>query len=480
MTEQNKWVKASYNEETKTVVYSNEQGTYMLRSGGSLAWRLNNPGNLRPLLNKQGMPAPVAVKSHVGFAKTHNSQGEEGYFLIFPDIAIGREEIRRNFNRLHHKKTLEEAMHSYASKHENDTDSYIEFLEKKHGLNSKKIISDFNADDFEKLLNGITEYEGFYSLKGGPQKEIIKNGTNITLSDGVMPIPNKEVKIVGDKKEFTVKSSKFGKLPPIIDHGLGHEFDVLIKDVKGEFKKIAKIDFKGKARNILINIKKHIHIGSTGTHLPKEGDGKKRSRKGKGAPLHLIPQPGEAPWMKIAYAEYKEWKDKDETQITLTRNYHQLIYNNQGNSTLIGNKNAWCASFVNYCLKNSGYHPTRVFQRAASFKHESDLFFRINKPIYGCICWVPRSGGSGHVCFVLGEKNGKMVVLGGNQSKIDQITFAVMSKNNAKFYLPVAYHDIYLSLADIDLPHYKISAKEKLLAENITITHASSNPASDH
>ena len=66
-----KFNSATYHPDLLTVEYLDENGDRFLRSGGTIAWRFNNPGNLRP-----------------GSKYTlHISQGttKSGDFSIFPN-----------------------------------------------------------------------------------------------------------------------------------------------------------------------------------------------------------------------------------------------------------------------------------------------------------------------------------------------------------------------------------------------------------
>lgn len=42
------YLSAKYDADTFTVDYVAGDGSHLLRSGGTVAWRFNNPGNLRP------------------------------------------------------------------------------------------------------------------------------------------------------------------------------------------------------------------------------------------------------------------------------------------------------------------------------------------------------------------------------------------------------------------------------------------------
>ncbi|MBM7344034.1 LysM peptidoglycan-binding domain-containing protein [Pantoea coffeiphila] len=147
--------------------------------------------------------------------------------------------------------------------------------------------------------------------------------------------------------------------------------------------------------------------------------------KNSGNPIALLPHDQrEAPWMKIALSEAKKWHGTKEDRIT--SNYHSLI-GHKWLKNLVGTLNAWCASFVNYCFQESGYHKTVPDPyRAVSFFKDSVNFFEIKKPIYGC------AASSGHhATFVYGKsKSGALICLGGNQS--DTIKFSLF--NGLRFF----------------------------------------------
>lgn len=72
---------------------------------------------------------------------------------------------------------------------------------------------------------------------------------------------------------------------------------------------------------------------------------------------------------------------------------------------------AWCASFVNWVLFQVGLPGTN----SAAARSFETYGVKVDKPITGCIVVLARSGG-GHVGFYMGERDGKLLVLGGNQS----------------------------------------------------------------
>jgi uncharacterized protein (TIGR02594 family) len=105
-------------------------------------------------------------------------------------------------------------------------------------------------------------------------------------------------------------------------------------------------------------------------------------------------------------------------------------------TTGLGKGNAWCGAFVNWCLEESGIDgvvPSKTLHpaRALSWREFGD---KVDNAMYGAIATKSRKGG-GHVGFVAGKtKDGKIVILGGNQS--DKVKYNVYSKSVLKYNYP--------------------------------------------
>lgn len=171
-----------------------------------------------------------------------------------------------------------------------------------------------------------------------------------------------------------------------------------------------------------------------------------RTQAGLGRPLVLLPpdQP-RASWMAIAIEEAERWGGADETVITKTMNYHAEIDDHNPFKTLSGSRNAWCAAFVNWVMKQDG----RAMVAARIDRHRARKFVgdpsfpEIKQPIFGAIAVEANLG---HVMFVYGidPKTGRLVVLGGNQGgggtfggTIDFAEFKL--KEIHGYYVPLSY-----------------------------------------
>ncbi|MFM0737751.1 LysM peptidoglycan-binding domain-containing protein [Paraburkholderia xenovorans] len=171
-----------------------------------------------------------------------------------------------------------------------------------------------------------------------------------------------------------------------------------------------------------------------------------RTQEGQGRPIALVPpdQP-RASWMNIAIKEGERWGGADETVITKTMNYHDLVDEKNWIKSLSGSNNAWCAAFVNWVMLQDGRHMVTKRDdrhRARAFAADPN-FPQIKEPVYGCIAVL---GNLGHVMFVYGydSKKKKLVVLGGNQGghgtfggTIDFTDFAKSAMHG--FYVPLTY-----------------------------------------
>lgn len=126
-----------------------------------------------------------------------------------------------------------------------------------------------------------------------------------------------------------------------------------------------------------------------------------------------------APWMRTALAEVGTKEVPG-----MTANKQILEYFNAAGFSGTddsGKKNAWCACFVSWVMKQNGYTPPP--EHAYRAKEWGKWGRKISAPVYGAIGIKSRKGG-GHVAFVIGKSgDGKaLFMLGGNQD--DRVNIA--------------------------------------------------------
>jgi len=110
------------------------------------------------------------------------------------------------------------------------------------------------------------------------------------------------------------------------------------------------------------------------------------------------------------------------------------------NSTIIGwlknlkawwfdDETAWCGTFVAHCLKSTGHVIPSTWYRALSWAQWGQ---KLENPVVGCVVVFSRKGG-GHVGFVVGKnRNGNLMVLGGNQG--DAVAISAFDKSRVVGY----------------------------------------------
>lgn len=90
----------------------------------------------------------------------------------------------------------------------------------------------------------------------------------------------------------------------------------------------------------------------------------------------------------------------------------------------------WCGVFVAHCLLMAERKPPKNWFRAREYEQYGT---RLVKPAYGCLAVFSRTGG-GHVGFVVGEDaQGRLLILGGNQS--DGVNIAAFDRARATAFV---------------------------------------------
>ena len=155
-----------------TVIFTNEIGKQFIFSGGTRAWRNQNPGNL--------VPGKIS--------KRNNQIGVAGGFAIFPDYETGRRALIDCLKSTYQNADIPKLVEKYAPKGENNVQVYTNFLQQKTGVKNNKKIKDFTDEEFEKLLKAIEDMEGpragtiteYFEKKEITQVQKNKKGTIIS------------------------------------------------------------------------------------------------------------------------------------------------------------------------------------------------------------------------------------------------------------------------------------------------------------
>jgi len=515
-----RFVSAKYDVKTRTVDYASSDGTHLLRTGGTVAWRFNNPGNLRPTGNLKPIMGAIGVGTTEG----------NGSFLIFASYEEGRAQKKALLRRKYNNRTIYtmlagvpdkkgKLVEGYAPEEDNnDPLAYAQAISDHSGLPTTTKLSDISDAKLESVLDAMENKEGFHGMKKTRKEKLIPT-TTVTISDGALPKPDVPARVQIGDKTYEQKTDKHGQLPRIAHTEPGTTVKVHVPNNKGEWIEalvfamnptsaafvlfhdllsysgtsapkvaprpepkakrtpirhiVARKETLGKIaekfETTIPEIQKDnpeitdpgkIYVGQvigiygpvnslpSAPQPPARPSGKKekptatatetaRSKKGEGAPIAVVPvNQKEAPWMVSAISEAKTWAGKKESVITKTSNYHKKI-GGSGNM----NSTPWCASFVNFCLKESKT-PFEASQ-SSQFPTSSKKFVKIAKPVYGALMvmrnYVKATGkfaGTGHVTFVYAkDKNGKIAGLGGNQSDSIKLSGYAPSGVSSEFTL---------------------------------------------
>ena len=128
------------------VIYTRANGNQFRRSGGTRAWRNNNPGCLR----------------YSEFTVTQGAIGHAGGFAVFPDDSTGMQAICALLKSDSYRDlTISQAIFKYAPPHENDTENYNASLWKITGLNTATKLSALTDEQIMRVARAIRVVEGW-------------------------------------------------------------------------------------------------------------------------------------------------------------------------------------------------------------------------------------------------------------------------------------------------------------------------------
>lgn len=122
----------------------------------------------------------------------------------------------------------------------------------------------------------------------------------------------------------------------------------------------------------------------------------------------------------------------------------------------VDDETPWCGVFVAACIESSGIPLPKYWMRA---KEWAEWGSRLATPVPGCIVVFERQGG-GHVGFVVGiTKQGRLMVLGGNQG--NRVSIAPFDPTRVLAYVWPAAEPLYTGhLALLDAGGMPLSTNE--------------------
>lgn len=127
-----------------------EDNQTIKRTGGTVSWRTNNPGNLKD--GKFARAFGSIGKDHIGHAvfPTYDHGYQAKYNLLFSATSI------------YHNLTINQAIHRYAPISDgNKPDQYVAYLTKNTNINRDTKLCDLDESQRLALLDTMKIFEGY-------------------------------------------------------------------------------------------------------------------------------------------------------------------------------------------------------------------------------------------------------------------------------------------------------------------------------
>lgn len=270
-----RFINAIYHASTKTVEYESSNGTRLLKTGGSLNWRFNNPGNLISVKNQQGK---------IGVGVVYNP--DKHSFAIFSSIDAGENAKRSLLKRKYKDYTIPEMMKKYAPGNDgNNPEAYANFIMSESGVAQGEKVGDLDDTKFSKVIKAISKKEG--GLKPGTEKWVYV--TNVTVSDGSRPVADVPFKVTLGSTSYEWKTDAYGKLKTIVHMKQGMAIVVKYTNSAGKEDVVYSEVSGDETKNILLTRNFSQFFAKTLAETPKVPRGKSAQK-----PIEYIVMPGDS------------------------------------------------------------------------------------------------------------------------------------------------------------------------------------------
>lgn len=272
-----KFISATYSENNKTAEYVADDGSRLLRIKGSMAWRFQNPGAMESTPFTRGLPG------WIGEGVVHNPKAH--LFAIFDSYENGREGNRKLLQHRYKDNNMLDVMKAYAVSGDgkNNPEEYAAFIVSETGITDKTKVGEMSDAVLDKVLDAIQKKEGYI-----PGKEKKVNTTNISVTDGVRPVPDYPFKVTLGTCEYNWKTNECGDLPPIVHMSEGMNIEIKATNSKGENETVYSAIAGDKSKNIILTKKFTQYKANTLAHTPKVP-----REKSQPQPIEYIVQSGD-------------------------------------------------------------------------------------------------------------------------------------------------------------------------------------------
>lgn len=235
------FVRATYDQEKKTVHYFDEEGNETLYIGGSFAWRTTNPGNLTK-------PSSYVMASAIGYA--HRTSKSKVPFIIFPDRATGQRAHQKVLKEVYGDKTIRGMITEYAPPTENNTEGYIDFVTKKTGVSSTDVVGSLSDDKFKAVSAAMEQQEGWVP---GIIKPLGKP-VQVQMFDKLnQPFAGQAMQLKGEHGTIDVRTNDNGDLPWIYSGLLGEDVNIQYKRGQDDMEHVGRVTTSGTTNTYAFN-----------------------------------------------------------------------------------------------------------------------------------------------------------------------------------------------------------------------------------
>lgn len=253
-----KFISATYSENNKSAEYVADDGSRLLRIKGSMAWRFQNPGAM------ESTPFTRRLPGWIGEGLVHNPKAH--LFAIFDSYENGREGNRKLLQHRYKDSNMLDVMKAYAVSGDgkNNPEEYAAFIVSETGITDKTKVGEMSDAVLDKVLDAIQKKEGYIP---GKEKEV--NTTNISVTDGVRPVPDYPFKVTLGTCEYNWKTNECGDLPTIVHMSEGMNIEIKVTNSKGENETVYSAIAGDKSINIILTKKFTQYKANTLAHTPK-------------------------------------------------------------------------------------------------------------------------------------------------------------------------------------------------------------------
>jgi uncharacterized protein (TIGR02594 family) len=160
---------------------------------------------------------------------------------------------------------------------------------------------------------------------------------------------------------------------------------------------------------------------------------------------------GAAPWLEVVRGELGQRETRG-----AAHNPRILEYHASTKLRATSDETPWCASFVNWTMKQAGVQGTDS-ARALSWAKWGQP---IDRPAVGAVAVIDWGGGKGHVGFVVGRSGDRVVIAGGNQG--NEVTYSTYRLDQIQtFRVPDGY---VVPPVDFRLPQMNVKHANESIA----------------